>query len=534
MPPIKITSKEVKWALLWGTLMVLLTTLPYLVGWFTSDETQQFEGLLISTADARSYLAKMRQGADGQWLWTLTYTHETHSGGPFYFFYLGLGKVCRALGLSLISGYHIARVASGLFLSWTLYYTLSNFVQTVAHRKLAYFLMLFGGGLGWLWLLLGFETGLWKMPVDLWVPDGYAWYATLIGPHYAFSHALLLLAITSGARFVQNGQLADWWQTTLWLTLSVLMHPYSVLIIALLMGLWLLIQKWGNWALILKRGLQSAATILPSAPYMLWVAWLFLRHPAFHAWAEQGLNPSPAPLHYLLGYAPFLILIGCLPLRAQTRAATHPQIAIWAIGGALALYIPLSAQRRFIEGLEFPLAILAAAGLCNLYHWLHLKRGWKRILLTLTLGLTTMTMLTLLLGATLTVLNPTPQFFLQRGETQLYTWLAEHTSRDDVVLASMLTSSRLPAQASLRVVWGVAPETIDSAHKEARVIHFYQATHPAEATALLCDWEITYVVWGPQEQDLGTFDPHSLDFLMLSGQWNDWSLWEVDPNLCAP
>ncbi len=520
-----------RWYLLWSVVMVLLTTAPHVAGYIAGDDTWHFEGTLISTNDNRSYLAKMRQGYDGAWSWQMTYTHEPHSGGPFYQLYLLLGKFCRLTGLPLIGGYHIARILGTLFLCWACYYTLIAFVEPPAQRKLAFWLALFGSGWGWLWLLLGGGSGLWKMPVDLWVPDGYVWFTALMAPHYAFSHAFLLLTLGEGLRFVKTGRSVHQLWAALWLLLTVSQRPYSILLITLLLGLWLLVEKWGQWRSLIREALRMAWIVLPSVPYLLWVGWLFLHHPVFREWARQATNPSPPPWFFLLGYAPSLLL--ALPfLFSRRQPRDFRAVYIWAVVGGLIVYVPLSAQRRFLEGWEFPLAILAAGGLLMLYNGLRISQRWRRVLVACLMLGTALTTLLMVLGAAQTAISQTPVAFIHRDEVALYAWLEAHTTRNDVVLAGYRVSNRVPVYTSARVVWGLETETVRSEEKATAVAHFYDDHDGQAQRSLLCDWSITYLVWGPEERAMGTFDPQALPVLYQVGVWGEWALWAVEDNVC--
>ena len=47
-----------------------------------------FGGCILLVEDCYSYLAKMRQGAEGAWLFHIAYTPEPHSGTLFFLFHL--------------------------------------------------------------------------------------------------------------------------------------------------------------------------------------------------------------------------------------------------------------------------------------------------------------------------------------------------------------------------------------------------------------------------------------------------------------
>ena len=89
----QITRTEWRWVIGWIAVAVIVTSAPYLVGWLRSTPDRTFGGFAFAIEDGYSYLAKMKQGAEGSWLFRLPYTSEAHTPTIFYIFYLLLGKL---------------------------------------------------------------------------------------------------------------------------------------------------------------------------------------------------------------------------------------------------------------------------------------------------------------------------------------------------------------------------------------------------------------------------------------------------------
>ena len=102
-------------------LLVAAGSLPYLSAWIATPADAHFTGLIFNPQDGGSYLAKMRQGYDGSWLFHLVYTPEPHMGAHIYLYYLALGHLARWLGLSLPVIYHVARLLSGIAMLVAIY-----------------------------------------------------------------------------------------------------------------------------------------------------------------------------------------------------------------------------------------------------------------------------------------------------------------------------------------------------------------------------------------------------------------------------
>src|SRR5512139_2984913 len=106
----KVTRSEWRWVLIWIAVVLIVTSVPYLVGWLRSTPDRVFGGFTMAIEDGYSYLAKMQEGAQGEWLFHLAYTSEPHAGTIFFIFHLLLSKLAVLVGLSLPLMYHVARL----------------------------------------------------------------------------------------------------------------------------------------------------------------------------------------------------------------------------------------------------------------------------------------------------------------------------------------------------------------------------------------------------------------------------------------
>ena len=137
----------------------------------------------------------MKQGADGLWLFELPYTSEVHTPTIFYLFHLLLGKVSALTGLSMPLVYHLARLVFDAILLAVLYRFIALFTAWRPVRRLAFLLVIFSGGLGWLLLLTGQGNWLASAPLDLISPEAYTFLILYAFPHLALARALLLLGL---------------------------------------------------------------------------------------------------------------------------------------------------------------------------------------------------------------------------------------------------------------------------------------------------------------------------------------------------
>lgn len=115
--------------------LLALTVVPYAIALLGAPDGLAFTGVLHNPWDGHSYLAKMQQGWAGQWAFHLPFTEEAHQGAFIFTFYLLLGHVARALGLSLPLTFHLARLLAAAFMFGMLWRLLGRFFGGLARGR---------------------------------------------------------------------------------------------------------------------------------------------------------------------------------------------------------------------------------------------------------------------------------------------------------------------------------------------------------------------------------------------------------------
>ena len=508
------TIQRQEWllALALSLIIIIISGLPYLYGALVATPEQLFSGFVIGLEDGNSYLAKMQQGRSGYWLFSLAYTPEPHQAEPFFIFYIVLGKIAGLLQLPNPLALHLSRlvtIPAGLL---AFYYFSAYFIDRIRVRQLALLLFGLAGGLGWLWLALGGSSELGRMPVDLWVPDASFFLTSLTFPHLPLAQGLLLLFVVFGLEYVRHGrQRYGWLAAGCGLAVS-LIHPHTLPVMALLLGLYILWQSYSQRRLLWAWLLRLALIVLPSLPYLLYVFIVFNQNPVFVAWRSQSLTFSPAPVHYLLGFG-LTLLFAVLGL-SLTWPQADPKyrfLHVWTISVPVLVYLPIALQRRFLDGYQAPLAVLAAIGLA----WLVRQKfgpRWQFRLVVASLVLMSLTNMLLVGGALATITRRPGTVFQPRSEVEAAQWLAGTTQRN-VVLAAYQTGNYLPTVADVRVFVGHGPETVRAEAKNSLLTEFFTGNDDNFRRQLLDDYEVSFLYYGPAERALGDFSPGTASYL---------------------
>jgi hypothetical protein len=531
-----MTSKERRWVIYFSIFVIVVTTVPYLIGYFRQGSNWQYTGFIFGVEDGNSYIAKMLGGSAGAWLFKTPYTVYPQAGFLAFLPYILLGKLTSAPGQheQLVALFQIFRWI-GIFLFVIASYDfVALFIKETRHRQLAVAIICLGGGLGWL-SVLGLRT-FWKegLPLEFYSPESFGFLSLYGVPHLAVGRALLLwglckyLAPVDAKQDNKHGIKGG----ILWLALG-LMQPLTVAIGWIILtahlcfsGLVQYLHKQrqveeerDEWKRYFRKALIMGVI---SSPLVIYNIIGFLTDPYLKGWAQQNIITSPPPLDYFLAYGLLLpfALAGIRKALQQARWTAYLLIAWLIILPALA-YAPTNLQRRLPEGVWVVIVILATIFLANRSDK---NQRWIRAIY----GLSFLTTFLLIAGGLFAVWQPGTPLYRPVGEVDMFNFLSEHATTGQVVLASFDTSNALPAWAPLRTIIGHGPESIHLKEIQPQAEQFYRSSSTDQTRMLLLEkFSIAYVIWGPIEQKLGSWNPAEANYLSKIYQDNGYSIFEV-------
>ncbi len=489
-----IPGKEIRWVLLWSISILGLSCLPYLYACLVTPDDMQFTGLLSNPTDGNSYLAKMRQGAQGNWLFHLPYTSEDHDGAFIFTYYLFLGRLSALLGLPLILTYHLARVVNSLILLFVVYYFASLLGLDKRPLRTAFLLVGLSSGLGW--LAVPFNV----LAPDLRVPEAITFYSIFANPHFPLAMALMLLIF---AFVIVPSQRNAFFGAVFASILLGIVQPFCVITVYSVLGgyfvLRFLQERRLPWPEILRGMVVGAAT----APIIAYDYYVYTFNPALHAWSEQNITLSPPLWEYAIAYGLVLALtVGGAVLAIRRRSKVDLFLLAWSTVNGLLLYAPFSLQRRLVMGLHVPLCILAAMALSR-YVLPRSSPARRTLILGAFIVLTIPSNLFVLMASMAGAAGHDSRLYLYRDEAKAMTWLKENTQPADIVLASPEMGLFIPAWAGNRVLYGHPFETIEAEKKRALAETFYQTqTEESARQGIIESYHVAYVFYGPRERAL--------------------------------
>jgi hypothetical protein len=351
-------------------------------------------------------------------------------------------------------------------------------------------------------------------------------------PHFAVAIILQIMIVLSYEKWIRLPNTDTALKRARWRSLAILtlalaadsiVQPYVVL---LFVPLLVILTAYHVFSARRLTWRQALWLLIPLGIHALLVAYQYLTISADPVWAsftDQNQTLSPLVTYYLLGYLPFIIPIalGARQFMLDTSDDHWWLPILWVGLVTVLLYAPFPTQRRYLLGVQTPLAVLAA------YGWSRsilprLKPRRRPLLTTLYLALGSVALVGIISANVTAMKNPSrnKQVFYQPDELLGYAWLLrETTGRNDVVLTTFDTTGqgsggRLVAATGQRVFVGHWFETIDFENKVAQVRHFYDpATPDGWRREFLNDIGAVYVWYDDYARATGDWDPSTASYL---------------------
>jgi len=493
-------------ALVFAAAVALLSLTPYLLAYLWTPPGHHFAGFFFIADDATTYLAKMRQGAQGSWLWNDPYTSEPHGGVFLFGFYLLFGHLAGLLHLPLIAAYHLAGM-SGAFALVLAADRLCRRLLARELQRLALVLVILGSGVGVLAQLAGNPTLLGSRleALDLHLPELSGWYSILAIPHFAWATALIIVALLGLLDISDRPAWRPIVVSSIALGALTAIHPQMIPVLAVVWSAYqVVLLVWGHrprWATLAAQAVPFVTTI----PLLAYNAWILFNDPTIAQWARQWRHQAPGPvsLGISLGLPLLLGLVG-MALVWRRRDRGLALMMVWPPLVFLLLYLPNVAniQRRLLDALYVPLGILAAIGLQRVIAGLP-PAGARRIKAILVTAGCLSSAIVLAIALRFAS-GAFPEAYLSGDAWQALQWLSAHHQPADRALSSPQAGQLLPAWAGVTVYVGHYSETLDYFKKIATVRTVLQPNaSTTEVEAFLRANGISLLYWGPDEAATG-------------------------------
>jgi hypothetical protein len=307
-------------------------------------------------------------------------------------------------------------------------------------------------------------------------------------------------------------------------------YPFLLYIIMVVTALYWIFLVYRTRRILWQKGFLFASMFIIPAPLYIYYAYTLQINAVFKAWDVQAATPSPPWPHYLIAYG-LMLFLGFLHWRKSPEERQKFAILwLWVLAVALLLYAPLNPQRRFVQGVHVPLAILSTAAFFQvlLPRWQQSRpfqtllkyprynvAGLTRLTILIFLAFMSLSNLYVLASVSTSSLIQRPDpLFRPADEIEATAWLQENGTPAAVLIGDLQTGNYIAAHTPIYVMLGHWAETVDYEQKQTLVAQFYTAdTDDTWRRDLIQQYDIRYVWHGPREQRLGDFDPETAAYL---------------------
>ena len=499
--------------------MIFLSMLPYLYAWLVTPSDKFFSGILANHNDFSAYIAAMRQGAEGNWLFRITFSTESWQPRLMLPLYMVVGKLIRPFSQNYVLWFNIMR-AGGLVLAlWGFLFWLRQLLPgRPRHQLTGWLLIAFGGGLGWLlWPLTASLAVSSEFFPDVGRPEWTTMLVSLNPPHYIIGMGLE--TILFGCILKMSHQQSWRWAgiAALVATALGLIYVYQTAVVGLVIGVYLLTLAWQKGYIPWPDWWRGVVVLLPLLPLLFYYGYWVNRDTAFATYAASEINNLPPPpfMGAMIGFG-LLSILAVVGVRRWLRQGEDLLPLLWIAGNLLVMYIPIVQYAgRFALGLIVPVATLAGYGLEEVaLPWLQTTHFYgrfarltptpfaslRRMILILTVPSTLMMALFPL--KTVTVQAEFP-YYMPTSEREAAVWLTDNTNANDVVLAYYPVGNYLPSLSNTPVFMGQFFLTLNFEEKVEMVEQFWTADTSDEwRQNFIEEWQITHIYQGQYEQQL--------------------------------
>lgn len=476
-----------------------------------------------------SYIEQMKNGAA---ILQDLYSAKGETMPMINLFWMGAGYLARLTNFSSMVALETSRIILIPGLLLVLYLFICYFFKDFLARKIAFLLATFGGGLGvWFYPISNqFMRGkeiIDRLPIDFSVAEPFIFSSAFYSVHFILSSTLLLLILLLTLLALDKKKLSYAAVAGAAGLLLVNFHPFSFFVPVYILFVYFIYLLWKDRGRAFFLFKYSIVFFLVSSPGIIYLLYM-LRTPWWQSQAWDSGTEIPNFSLIIIGYG--LLLFCSLAaiykiLKNELKIANAPFLIVWFFSQISLVFLPVSIQRRFLEGYAVALSILAASFILFLIK----KRPW------LTKGkifpAASFIILFCLSFAVVIYLDfynfyyKMKGMYLDKKNLAALREIKKYAGPDDMILADIYNSNLIPGLILRRVFIGHGVESINSAVKLNLLTRFGRSTSKDERKTILRNNKINYLFYDPSWN--WAFNPDGDDFLKKIFDMDGYKLYKV-------
>lgn len=525
--------------------LLLITGIPYFYAQRLAGADKQFMGIIFNIPDHFQYFSWMREAQDKIFV-PNQLTPETSTPLLFNLLWWVLGRIDSITHLGYANLYQITRLLAGAFAAVSVFWFCGLVFNNRAKRWTAFLLAMLASGLGWLMIVVKFLTKAADapFPFTIYTSEPNSFFTVMAFPHFTIATALITVVFGMVLLAQRTQKLRYAWYGAVICLILTLQHSYDFFTICgviAMYGVFLWIRDRQFPLFILKVGVIIVIVAVWPALQAFYITqadevWKGVLSQFDNAGAW---TPAPYLLPILMGIA-WLLALWAINLRKswKERDDTHLFLLAWFVSHFILIYLPLNFQIHLLSGWQVVIGVLATIGLYTRVLPL-LQRWFKNVPPARLAAAATVVLLLLVIPTNLYLVgqrlidlrravaeaevpdNPTSpgasdnRLFISAGAYKALKYLETQVTGEDVVFANLGLGQFVPAITGARSFVGHWAQTLNFHDKFQSVQTFYnEATSDADRQALLQNFSVDYVLYSPEEAQLGAFDPASASYLV--------------------
>lgn len=507
--------------------LLLVISLPYLWALAITPQGFQYSGLLYNPDDQNVHLAWERQAQQGHLAIRDLFTTESlqSSDRPLFvnLYTLAVGTVSRVTHIPLIWITHFFRLLfAALAMLW--FYDLCR--QLTPSRRTRYLALLFAAfstGVGWLLPLLPGHIfmdrpDLANFPM---MPEAYIFTSAFI---FGLNIASLALMVLVYGQLLRAEEKQSWKHAIIAVVAAFVLaniHTYDAIPMIGVLAVWFVYKLWQYKSTF---NLAAAGTIIIAAILPVIYQWIVFQNDTQFRLKAVTYTPAPPILDVLMSYGLVLIfaVLGAIYICRKRQESRRLFLLFAWVGITLcAIYLPrwlhhpLSFERKMIEGMHWPLCLLAAVGIVWILERIN-SRAAQKIIASVIIIISCISSFQFIGWCIQNAQDNNrsranvlmPPLYISDGDQAAMDYLKSQGDHQKAVLCLTFIGNYIPGQTGRTVYLGHWAETINYQNKLSETLKFYTLKMtPQEARAWLAKNHIGYVLMGSYEQQLGAALP---------------------------
>ena len=375
----------------------------------------------------------------------------------------------------------------------------------------------------------------WKMfnvinsygPLDIGSPGSFILPTILNSPHFIAATTLMILIFLISFLAIENNNVKYSLTSGLLLLILLQFHPYHFITIISVLSVYSLFHLIKNKNTVFYYLKHLAIISIIALPSIIYHALIIINNPVILGRAMQNICITPKITFTIISYG--FLLIGAILcsikyIKNKNLKNINIFLMTWFIIQFILIYMPITFQRRLIQGLNIPMTILTVMFIFYLFDKMKNKNEITDLLIFK--NKTTQIILFICLFCISNIYITTNHFlighndflkdwyYIENNKIEAMKWLKENTDEESIVFSDMLNGNIIPGITARTVFLGHVHETNDFKRKYKEAVWFFSTNkNDSLEQKFLKINNISHIFYSNSEKKIGDWIPENKKYL---------------------